>query len=119
ALVPAKGSQPATLGWIGWMGWVAAAALVVGCSVLFGSKMKTENTLGALKSEAEQSRLEADTARGKLKDLEGKLAELMKGSPRNQKLIRLGPPEAPSPGAVVAWDQEKQRGTLLIDGLPA
>jgi hypothetical protein len=98
---------------------VAAAALVAGCSVLFTSQMKSSGKTTELQNALEIAKRDAEGARGELRELQDKVAELTRGNLKNQQLIRLGPPDNTAPVAMVAWDQSKQQGTLLVDNLPA
>lgn len=110
--------RASAIGWFGWVGWVAAATLVFGCSLLFIAQMKSSSKTAELQGAVETAKREADAAREQLRNLQERVAELTKGNLKNQQLIRLGPPDNSTPVAMVAWDQGKQQGTLLVDNLP-
>ncbi|MEO6182896.1 MAG: anti-sigma factor [Verrucomicrobiota bacterium] len=103
-----------------WLPWALAACLAVVCGILFLDKTKTQTAAAQLKSELSQLRQQTGELRSQTDSLQNEVASLQKKDRLSQMRIAMLSSlleDSPKAVAVSVWDNEQQKGVLVVENL--
>lgn len=103
-----------------WLPWALAACLAVVSGILLLDKSKYQTTTAQLKSELNQLREQTGALRAKTDSLQNEVASLQKKDRLSQMRIAMLSSlleDSPKAVAVSVWDNEQQKGVLVVENL--
>ena len=107
-------------GSIVWLPWALAACLAVVCAILFLDRTKNQTAAAQLKSELNQLREQTGELRAQTDSLQNEVASLQKKDRLSQMRIAMLSSlleDSPKAVAVSVWDNEQQKGVLVVENL--
>ncbi len=103
-----------------WLPWALAAGLAVVCGILFLDKTRNQTAAAQLKDELNQLHIQTGQLRARTDSLQSEVATLQNKDRLSQMRIAMLSSlleESPKAVAVSVWDNEQQKGVLVVENL--